>query len=197
MHTTRSLGLKILALALVLITTASTVQGQNTPPSGGKADPFAATLGLAGLGAADLGFRPRAYWARYPNLAEIPYKPMLFEDLFAEPLRLYDVVRIMALAAEDYLDPRYRAPHAGPLYKLAYFVGFEKKVPGFRNYGHTQTARIADKDPLVEAVRGAYAGRGRTFDHRVMDGFVAGKLTRRVMRYMADAAKAEAEERPA
>ncbi len=166
MHATRSLGVKI--LALVLLPTACSVFGQNPAPSGAKADPFTATLRLAGLSPADLGFRPRAYWARYPNMAEIPYKPLLFEDLFAEPVRLYDVVRIMALAAEDYLDPRYQSSHAGPLYKLAYFVGFEKKVPGFRNYGHTQTARIAEKDPLVEAVRAAYVRRGRTFDYRVM-----------------------------
>ena len=33
-----------------------------------------------------------------------------------------------------------------------------------------------------------------TFDHRVMDGFVAGKLTQQVLRYMADPTAIEAEE---
>jgi len=140
--------------------------GQSAP----AADPFAAALAAAGLEESDLGFRPRSYWARFPNARLIPHKPILFDDLFAEPTRLYDVVRIMALAAEDYLDARYaaRAPHAGPLYKLAYFIGFEKKVGGFRNYGHTQMAKVTEKEPLVAAIRAAFERRGRTFDYSVL-----------------------------
>jgi hypothetical protein len=133
-------------------------------------DPFSGALAAAGLQESDLGFRPRSYWARYPNARLIPHKPILFDDLFAEPTRLYDVVRIMALAAEDYLDPRYRAraPHAGSLYKLAYFIGFEKKVGGFRNYGHTQMAKVADREPLVTAIRAAFERRARNFDYFVL-----------------------------
>ena len=147
-------------------TTWAQVSGD--PTSQATTDPFTAALTAADLQASDLGFRPKAYWARYPNAALIPYKPILFDDLFSEPTRCYDVVRIMALAASDYLDARYQAPHAGPLYKLAYFIGFEKKVGGFRNYGYTQMAKVAEREPLVQAIRATYERRGRNFDFVVM-----------------------------
>jgi hypothetical protein len=157
----------ILALALSFLL-PRLGPAQSPPPAGAPSDPFAAALAAAGLEAADLGFRPKAYWARYPNPRLIPHKPLLFDDLFAEPTRVYDVVRIMALAVEDYMDARYNVPEAGSLYKLAYFVGFEKKVGGFRNYGLTQTARPDEKEPLLRAVEAAFERRGRNFRYHVM-----------------------------
>ncbi|MBN2492718.1 MAG: hypothetical protein JXQ29_17860 [Planctomycetes bacterium] len=158
----------LLALVLALAAPCPSAAQSTATPEPAARDPFTAALAAAGLDAGDLGLRPKSYWARYPNLGLIPYRPILFDDLFAEPMRLHDVVRIMALAARDYLDPRYDAAAAGPLYKLAYFVGFEKKVGGFRNYGFTQTAVPDEQEPLVRAVQAAFERRGRQFHYTVM-----------------------------
>ena len=42
-------------------------------------------LSSVGKSKADLGYRPKGYWNRYPY--EIPYKLPAFDDLLAEPLQ--------------------------------------------------------------------------------------------------------------
>ena len=110
-----------------------------------EVNPFDEARGKLGLTEADLGFEPKSYWTRFPNPDLIPYKPVLFMDLFAEPTRIYDVVRLMALSAEDYLDPRYMEKNTNALYKVAYYTGLEKKVGVFRAYGSALSMKGNEK----------------------------------------------------
>ncbi|MEW6746194.1 MAG: hypothetical protein AB1486_25925 [Planctomycetota bacterium] len=130
---------------------------------------FDEALAAAGLEVSELGFRPKSYWARFPHPAAIPYKPRLFDDLFAEPTRIYDAVRIMALAAEDYLDPRYREAHTNSLYQVVYFTGIEKKYGGFRAYSSALAAKPTEDEPLLNAFRALWVQAGRVFEYRVLD----------------------------
>lgn len=141
-----------------------------TDASSGResSNPLDEMLAKAGLKAEDLGFRPKSYWTRFPNPRLIPYKPVLFDDLFAEPFRIYDVVQIMALACGEYLAPSYREKNANALYKTAYFIGFEKKTGTFRAYGSALSMKPAKEDPLLDAFRTIFERGGRVFDHQVL-----------------------------
>ena len=44
-------------------------------------------LESVGFTRADLGYRPAGYWTRYPR---VPYMMPFFDDLFSEPMRVYD-----------------------------------------------------------------------------------------------------------
>ena len=74
-----------------------------------KPDALSKAVREMGLSTEDVGYKSKGYWTRYPQ--EVPYKFIAFDDLFAEPIKLYDYTKMMANAAEDYLNPEYIKNH--------------------------------------------------------------------------------------
>ena len=88
--------LLLLILVLLWPTTGATQE---------KEDILGKILSEVGFQRTDIGFEPKGYWNRFP--LDIPHRLTSFDDLFAEPLKLYDYATTMGNAAELYLDPSY------------------------------------------------------------------------------------------
>ncbi|MEW6754523.1 MAG: hypothetical protein AB1505_26605 [Candidatus Latescibacterota bacterium] len=152
---TRLLGWALLALGLTSLRPA-----WGAPPQAAPGDRLGEALALVGFDRADLGFRPKGYWSRYPNPAQMAHKLPFFDDLLAEPLRVYDFTRIMAMAAADHLSPRGLQDKEEALYQLVYFLGVDRKVTGFRSYSANLSPDPDPETPLVSAVERVYAATG-------------------------------------
>ena len=116
----------------------------------------------------DLGIRPRGYWLRYPDPADIPYKLLAFDDLMAEPLMTYDYSRHMAMSAEEYLCPDYLAENNDGLLNVVYYTGLRNRLGSIRPYSASLWAELPDENPLTSAVQRIYTETGRTFTHNAM-----------------------------
>jgi hypothetical protein len=136
--------------------------GEETAPS---PDCLGEALGLVEFTRADLGYRPKGYWSRFPNPDYIPHKLPFFDDLFAEPLRTYDFTKTMAMAARDYLKPEALAKEKEGLYKLVYYLGVDRKLVGFRGYSANLNPPWAEQQPLRGAFRQLYAVLGAELEH--------------------------------
>lgn len=121
-----------------------------------------------GLEEGGLGFRPQGYWTRYPDPEDIPFKSIAFDGLFAEPQRIYDFVRIMALSVEDYLHPDYLAENSDGLLKTAYYCGVRNATAQFRDFSASLWAEIDETEPLLNAVKAVYQQRQRVYRFNAM-----------------------------
>jgi hypothetical protein len=74
----------------------------------GRIDALQAALDSIGLTRSDLGIYPKGYWGRFPT--DIPYKIKSFDDLFAEPLKLYDYAKSLPLANTCSSTPSIKKP---------------------------------------------------------------------------------------
>lgn len=158
----------LLALACLLIRTLPIAQGQEI-----ERDAFLTMLDRLHLTEADLGFQPKGYWTRYPDPQDIPFKTPAFDDLMAQPQRLYDFVRVMALAVEDYLHPDYlkgedRGNSKG-LLKTVYYCGIRNRTAQFRDYSASLWAELDEKEPLLQAIRAVYEQTGRVYRFNAMN----------------------------
>ena len=124
-------------------------------------DPLRVALDTVGLSTSDLGYRPKGYWNRYPQPQGIPHKLPFFDDLFAEPLRVYDFTRTLANAVHDYLTPEMIWEKGIALHRLVYFLGVDRMVTGFRNYSANLAPRISGENPLYDAVVRIYETTGQ------------------------------------
>lgn len=113
----------------------------------------------------DLGFHPKGYWSRYPM--DIPYKLKMFDDLFAEPLKLYEYGLSFGEAVRRYCDPGRIDSLNNNLYNLLYYLGVEKKTGGLRSWG----SNLSDshppepgQTPFIDAIERLYAA-GLTRTH--------------------------------
>jgi len=131
----------ILVIALLFV---SPVVAQDTP------DILGMVLDSVGFDRTDLGFHPKGYWNRFP--LDIPYKLTSFDDLFAEPLKLYDYSKTMAHAVEKYLAPGFLDSNSTALYHLTYSLGVDRKLGGFRNYSANLVAPNDSLHPLSTAL---------------------------------------------
>jgi hypothetical protein len=123
-------------------------------------DRLGEALGLVGFTRADLGHRPKGYWSRYPNPQQMAGKLPFYDDLFAEPLRVYDYTRLMGMAAADYLSPHSLAEKGDALYQLVYFLGVDRRISGFRPYGANLDTLADPRAPLRHAIETVYARTG-------------------------------------
>jgi hypothetical protein len=123
-------------------------------------DRLGEALKLVGFSRDDLGYRPKGYWSRYPNPDQMPYKLPFFDDLFAEPLRVYEFTAIMAMAVQAYLAPEGLAKEPKALYQLVYFLGVDRRTTGFRSYGANLDPQVDENAPLVRAIERVYAATG-------------------------------------
>jgi hypothetical protein len=104
-----------------------------TPPwAQNQDDVLKMALDSVGFKRADIGFQPKGYWNRFP--LDISYKLTSFDDLFAEPLKLYDYSKTMANAVGRYLEPKFLDTNSISLYNLTYSLGVDRRLGGFRNY---------------------------------------------------------------
>ena len=101
----------------------------------------------------DLGYSPRGYWLRYPTPQLIPNKIPAFDDLFAEPLMIYEYARTMGNVATDYLSDTLFNSKNFILHRLVYFLGVDRKITGFRNYSTNLHPVVCKKRPLYNALR--------------------------------------------
>ncbi|MCK4816132.1 hypothetical protein KA005_10190, partial [bacterium] len=99
---------------------------------------------------ADLGYDYKGYWNRFP--LDIPYRLTSFDDLFKEPLKLYDYATVMGNVTEKYLDPKYSDSADDGLYKLLYNLGVDRKLGGFRSYSANLLPPPEGLSPLTLAI---------------------------------------------
>ncbi len=142
-----------------------------------SADLLDSALSLAGKTRADLGYQPKGYWNRYPFA--VPYKLPAFDDLFAEPLRVYDYSQSMKAAFMNYMDDTTFANTANSaLYQLTYHLGWERKVGGFRSYSANLTDSIGGDSPLFDAVERLYEAAGSQLEYRTFGAKSESELSR-------------------
>ena len=107
-------------------------------------------LALVGMRRADLGWTPKGWWPRFPD---VPYKLRAFDALFAEPLDSITFTRSLAKTAWEGLDPEQLDQRQGRngtnLFQAVQRLGIDPKFGGFRGY----TANVlAPEKPLDEAI---------------------------------------------
>jgi len=119
------------------------------------------TLALVGMQRTDLGWEPKAWWPRYPD---VPYKLRAFDALFAEPLDCVAYTRTLGDTAWTDLDPAALDKTDGRggsthLFFAVQRLGVDPKFGGFRGY----TANcLAPETPLDQAILQLYAAAHRT-----------------------------------
>jgi len=133
-----------------------------------KKDAFQQIMSILNIDESNLGFRPKGYWTRYPDPKDIPYKMLSFDDLFAEPQRIYDFVKNMAVSVEDYLHPDYLAANHNSIMKLAYYCGFRNVTSQFREYSASLFAEIDEKEPLLVAIKDIYTKTNTVWKYNAM-----------------------------
>lgn len=111
----------------------------------------------------DLGYQPKGYWNRFPY--NPPHRLPSFDDLFAEPLKLYDFGRVMSNTVEIYLNPKFADTANTGLYQLTYNLGVDKKLPGFRSYS-ANLAEAKGDEPILDAIRHIHLLAGQDTEYR-------------------------------
>jgi len=152
--------MKRIAVLIVCLLAPAICAGEQ--PAG--EDVLAKALSEVGFERADLGYQPKGYWNRFP--LDIPYKLPAFDDLFAEPSKLYDYATVMANATESYLDPTFVDTSAIGLYKLVYHLGVDRRFGGFRDYSANLAAAPTGDAPMVTAIERIFALAGRETEYR-------------------------------
>lgn len=117
---------KTVIILIILLSVSSSIFSQ-TPP-----DILQMALDSVGFEKSDIGFHPKGYWSRFP--LDIPHKLASFDDLFAEPFKLYDYSKTMAGAVQQYFEPSFLDSNSTSLYYMVYSLGVDRKLGGFRNY---------------------------------------------------------------
>ena len=120
------------------------------PRAEDKPDVLKMILDSVGFSRSDIGFEPKGYWSRFP--LDIPYRLTSFDDLLAEPLKLYDYSKLMANAVEKYLEPGFLDTSSSALYHLTYSLGVDRKLGGFRNYSAALVPVSDSVHPFEKAV---------------------------------------------
>lgn len=129
-----------------------------------ESDILGKVLAETGLERADIGFQPKGYWNRFP--LDVPYRLPSFDDLFAEPFKLYDFSMVMGNVVETYLDPLYVDSADNGLYQLLYHLGVDKRQSGFRNYSANLAGPPESDRPILAALERIYALGGEEIEYR-------------------------------
>ena len=117
-------------------------------------------LASAGLTRADLGWRARGTWDRYPM--DVAHKLRHFDDACAEPLSIAPWLRAMGASVRTLLDPKTLDARgdlgAGPLYRAVHDLGVHRRYGATRAYSANL---VATPTPLDAALASAWAQAGR------------------------------------
>ena len=151
--------MRLLCLNLfVLAAWLSAACGQPPTPRS-EPDALDNALALVGLERQDLGWVPKGWWPRFPD---VPYKLRAFDALFAEPLDGISYARALAQTAWEKLDTAQRdekaARGSGNLYQAVQQLGVDPKFGGFRGYSANVTA---PRTPLQKAIIQLIQAAGR------------------------------------
>lgn len=150
----RGLGTLLLLLAVGMPGLHAEDAAEDEPAT----DVMAAALEVMGIAEADLGYRPKAHWARYPHPRTVPHVLPFFEDLLAAPLDTYAFVRSFADPVEDGLTPEglQAAPTTKDkkegLFQLGVALATDRRIGGFRGYASNLDPRPEATDPLRHAL---------------------------------------------
>jgi hypothetical protein len=121
-------------------------------------------LSAADLTRADLGWRPKGWWPRFP--ADIPYKLRAFDDLFAAPLDTIPYVRALGESVRVHLAPETLDARldrgTSNLYQLVHALGVNPKFGGLRGYAPNLPTTELSLDAAILSLHEA-AGRPTTF----------------------------------
>ncbi len=158
--------LRAAMMLMMLLPAVGLAQGERSQQAG--EDALGQALEAVGLEQQALGFRPKGYWTRYPDPADIPYKNLAFDDLFADPMRIYDFTTVMAGAAGDHLPGLLQNEDSTDLLKLAFYTGIGHATGQMRPYSASLFDDLPEEEPLLAALRGLYARSGRTWLHHAM-----------------------------
>ncbi|MGA2297313.1 MAG: hypothetical protein ABSG15_07190, partial [FCB group bacterium] len=163
--------MKNIVLLLLACLTCYTAQAQPMIVSlnPNQNDAFIQMLNELNITESNLGFQPKGYWMRYPNPKEIQYKMLPFDDLFAEPQRIYDFVRNMALAVDDFLHPEYLKANHNGLMKLGYMCGVQNISSQFRSYNSSLWAEVDSVEPMLNAIKTIYTSTHNTYRYNRME----------------------------
>ena len=141
--------MKFLAVLIAILISQSAI-AQNSGPK----DAFREMMSIMKINEDNLGYQPRGYWSRYPDPQDIPFKILSFDDLMAEPQRIYDFVRNMALSVNDFMHPDYK--NSNRLLKVAFYCGVQHLTAQFRCYNASLWDEVQEKEPLLNAIRDIY-----------------------------------------
>ena len=116
-------------------------------------------LALVGLRRGDLGWVPKGWWPRFPD---VPYKLRAFDALLAEPLDCVAYTRVLGAEVRSRLSPeRLNKPQgrgATALFQAVQQLGIDPRFGGFRGYSANT---LAEPTPLDQAVLQLIAAAGR------------------------------------
>lgn len=152
--------LKISVLLIIIFISNSFAQDEK--------DILGRILNEVGFSRADLGYDYKGYWNRFP--LDIPHRLTSFDDLFKEPLKLYDYATVMGNVTEKYLDPKYTDSANDGLYKLLYNLGVDRKLGGFRSYSANLLSPPSGEKPLAIAIEKLF-----TFADKQVEFYTFGK----------------------
>lgn len=97
-----------------------------------KQDLFQEVISEMGLNTSELGIQPKGHWSRYPH--NVSYLSPAFEDLYANPIKLYDLSRLMASKVEQFLNPDSLLKNENKVSGLFYSIGYSNQLSGFRGF---------------------------------------------------------------
>lgn len=136
------------ALMLCLAVSGMLVIGSVNAAQAG--DALDEALALVGMQREDLGWRPKMWWPRWPD---VPYKLRAFDALFAEPLASITFTRALGETAWEKLDPQKldeeQIRGSRNLFQAVQRLGIDPRFGGFRGYNANT---LAPHTPLDEAI---------------------------------------------
>lgn len=142
---------KDIVISFAILLTAGSISGQ-IPADSSQVDRLGQALETVGFSRADLGFNPKGYWNRFPNPKGIPYIMPFFEDLFAEPMKIYDFSQTMGNTVAKLLDPSFFDTTQSAVYNIVYNLGVDRKLTGFRNYSANLDPKFDSANPMLDAL---------------------------------------------
>ena len=142
---------------------ASAPAAVGPPRTGAGGDALDDALALVGLRRADLGWQPKGWWLRFPD---VPYKLRAFDGLLSRPLDGVAYARTLGGTAAEFLDPaklnEKSKAGAGRLFQAVQRLGIDPRFGGHRGYHANLTAPPTPLDTaLLELTR--RAGRPTRF----------------------------------
>jgi hypothetical protein len=139
----------VMATAFILLLCAPAALAPAQVPAPAP-DALDEALALVGMRRVDLGWEPKGWWPRFPD---VPYKLRAFDRLFAAPLENVTYLRALAATANQHLDPArldsVESRGAGQLYQAVQRLGIDPRFGGLRGYNANLSA---PPTPLDEAV---------------------------------------------
>jgi len=103
------------------------------------------------LSYSDFGYKLDNVWPRIPSPSSIPYTIKGFDHLIQHPFDIPLFAKTLSNIVERYGDTSYVKHNNDELYQLFYFLGVDRQITGFRNYGANIYWKRKDGISLKEA----------------------------------------------